>query len=175
MANKRATRRRRMTFGSRTGQLAKIPIQVSQAVGAAIDGAVVKATLNNFSDEVVILSAKLTWSLFGHTPNEGPLQVGIATDDLSVAEIGEALDASPSSRSDQVAFEQAGRMVRLAGVFDGQVADEKLNEGRLLKTKLGFAVANNNDAVFFVRNLSGATLTTGSSVRVNGHLIVKWQ
>ncbi len=121
------------------------------------------------------MSAKLTWSVFNLTAGEGPINVGIATDDLTVAQIQEAINASPSSRSDYVAFEQASRPVRQAGVFSGLSTEETLNEGRAVRTKLGIAVANNNDPVFYANNVSGAALTTGASLRVIGHLIVKWQ
>ncbi len=172
---KKPVRRRRASFGNRTGQLAKIPIQVSQALGALADGAVVKATLNNFSDEVVVMSSKLTWTLFNNTAGQGPINVGIATDDLSVGEIQEAINASPTSRSDHVAFEQASRPVRQAGAFAGLSTEEVLNDGRPLRQKLGLAVANNNDPVFYANNVSGGALTTGTSLRVIGHIIVKWQ
>ncbi len=135
----------------------------------------VKADLIALSDDVEIISSRLTYSLRGATAGEGPLQVGLAKSAYSEAQIVEAMDASPSSRSDDIQLERTKRKVRNVGSFSGQDADEVLNDGKPIFTrKMYWKLANADDLVVWVINRSAATLTTGTNIVVNGEVYARW-
>ena len=62
------------------------------------------ANLLTISDNAKVISTDFTWSIRDHTAAEGPIDVGLALSSLTIAQVIEALDASPSSRSDTIAI-----------------------------------------------------------------------
>lgn len=152
-----------------------IPIQTALALSTLADGVVLSTVLGNFAQSAYAIRADLTWALRSHTGGEGPIMVGIASGDLSVVEIAEAEDASPTSASDYVNRERAGRPVRRVGAFNGLSTEEVLNNGKLIRTKLRWNCANGTEPVAYVRNQSGATLTTGSAVEITGMMYINWK
>lgn len=109
-----------------------------------------------------------------HTGSEGPVTVGFAHGDYTVAEIKEALEANAGlSDSDQVAIEQARRKVRVAGHFTGLSTDEVLNDGKMLRTRLNFRLGDSDELAIWAYNQNGAALTTGSVVECMGKLYAK--
>ncbi len=120
------------------------------------------------------ISADLQWSLRGSTPGEGPLQVGLANGNLTGAEIIENLDANPSSQNDIIALEWARRPVRRSGAFAVIAANETLNDGKPIRTKLRTYLDEGVELNAWVRNQSGAVLTTGAIVTIQGTLYGVW-
>ncbi len=147
----------------------------SLTIGALADGVVLKKTITGaLTQDAYAISADTTWALVNPTTGEGPLQVGYASDDLTVTEITEALDASPVSKSDRIARERAGRPVRHVGMFEGRDgSDQVLNDGKAIRTKIMMPIAQ-TDLSVWIRNLSGATLTTGSILKIAGQLYLNW-
>ncbi len=137
--------------------------------------AVVKTDLLAISDDVEIISTDLVWTIEGLTPPEGPVHVGLAKSAYTVAQIAEATDASPTSRSDDVQLEHSRRRVRTVGTFSGGVSNESLNDGRVLRTrKLYWKLANADDLVLWAQNRFSAPLTTGADICVQGKIYARW-
>ena len=143
-------------------------------VGALGNGAVIADTLLDLDDDVSLISADLTWAMLDHTPGEGPIDVGISSDALTVGQVQEAITASPTSRGDRIALERSGRPVRSAGTFAGQLAYENLKDGVTIRTKLRFPLAQAQILDAYARNVGGATLTTGTLIRTQGRIYARW-
>ncbi len=127
------------------------------------------AVYGNADGAYRIMSSSATWSLKNHTAGEGPLQVGYAHGSYTVTQIKEFIESSSSiSIGTKLAGEQSNRLIRLIGTFSGNFAEETLNDGRPIKTRLNWAIPIGTNFNFFIYNDSGATLTTGSSVDVTG-------
>ncbi len=119
-------------------------------------------------------SVKVTWNLKNLTPGQGPILFGYAHSDYSVGEIKECLEVGTSiDRGDKVALEQANRLVRLVGSFDGLLSEEKFNEGRPMKTKLNWAIGIGDEVSMFIYNDSGGAFTTGAFCDVLGEMWVQ--
>ncbi len=132
--------------------------------------------LLTLGEDLYALSIDCLWSLKGLTPGEGPVSVGFAHGDLTVAEITETLDASVSDPDDIIAKERARRPVRRAGLFSGIAATENLNNGVPVRTKLRFSVGDGHSINAFAVNRSGAApLTTGGIVVLAGTIYGRWQ
>ncbi len=129
---------------------------------------------NNSTVQSYCISADCLWAIRDLTAGEGPLQVGLAHSDYTASEIKEALEAGASfDPGDKVEQEQARRLVRRSGQFAGQVPQEIINDGRPKRTKLGFMVSQGFNLNLWVKNKSGATLTTGAVVEISGTLYVR--
>lgn len=126
-------------------------------------------------EDLYCLSIDTTWSSVDHTAKEGPIVVGVAHGDLSVTEIKEATEAEMTDPDDIIARERARRPVRTIGVFDGETENEKLNDGRMLRTKMKFSVGDGHQPVLWAKNKDTAQLTTGTLIKVNGVLYGRWQ
>ncbi len=138
--------------------------------------AVKLATAPTLSQDVLILSVDTIHAIRDLTPGEGPIEFGVADASLSTTEIAECLDASPAHKNDVPAVEQAARKVRSIGMFGGELAHEKFNEGRPRRVKLNWRVpASQSFPNFWVRNRSGATLTTGAIVELNNRFYCIWK
>ncbi len=121
-----------------------------------------------------VMSYKGTWTLEGFTAGEGPIVFGFAHGDYTVTEIKEAIESGASiSIGNKVAGEQANRLVRRVGTFSGQVANETLNDGMPIKTRLNWAIPIGTNLNIFAYNDGAATLTTGALLRSNGVAWVK--
>ncbi len=120
------------------------------------------------------ITLKGVWSMNDHTAAEGPITVGFAHSDYSVTEIKEALEASTAiSLGDKVAQEQSNRLVRIVGVFGGEVDAEALNDGKPISTKLNWKIPIGKAVNIFAYNDGLAALTTGTVLRFMGDLWVK--
>jgi len=133
-----------------------------------------EANLLDNVDEAHFYSARGSWSIRDLTPGEGPIQVGFNDGVYSAAEIVEAVDASPTSRSDRINIERAGRAVRNVGAFPGEVSQEVLNDGRMVYTKVLMNMSGSSVLNIYAINRSAAALTTGAVVRFEGLLTGYW-
>ncbi len=116
-----------------------------------------------------IMSFRGAFALRGHTAGEGPIHIGFAHGDYTVTEIKEFIESGASiSVGDKIANEQANRLVRIVGTFDGLNTEEVLNDGKPIKTRLNWAIPIGKTMNFFVYNDSGAAQTTGSIVDITG-------
>ncbi len=123
------------------------------------------------------ISISGTWSykLVGTT--EGPVVVGYAHSDYSVAEIKEALEIQNSINvGDKVAQEKAKRLVRIVGVFSESLisgGSATLNDGKPIKTRLNWFIPIGKAVNIFAYNDAGLALEGSSVIDMNGDLWVK--
>ncbi len=155
-------------------------------VAIPFDGSITLATLANetvlkssiFSSALTrglfAISADIYWSLDDLTPTEGPIAVGICHDDLSVAEVAEALNAELSDPSDIIQRERARRPVRRSGVFPGLSTHEAINHGNVIRTTIKFSIHDGHNLALYAFNKSGAILTTGAFIKFQGVLFGRW-
>ncbi len=124
-----------------------------------------------------ISSVKAMYSLSGWTEidNVGPISIGIAHGDYSLAEIEEWIEQTETASwlsSDLIAKEVSGRLVRRIGVFRGanqSLGAAVLNNGKPLSTKLNWRLAAGETVQYWVYNLgSAAVATTDPQVEIDG-------
>lgn len=151
------------------------PVRKQLALSTLATDTVISGELIGLDQEAYIISADLQWSLRGGTAGEGPLQVGVASGDLSVGEIGEAVWATPSRQDDWIEREKARRPVRKVGTFPGLSTDEVLNDGKAIRTKIKIPCTPTGDLDFWCENQSGASLTGGQVIEVTGTVYGYWR
>ncbi len=165
MPNKSRRRRRkfrRYIRGRCNEEISIVGLTTFDLVSAAFD--------QTTEEEAFISSIEATWTLENFTPGEGTIHVGIAHSDYTAAEIEEWLEATDSwNTGDKVQQEKARRKCRLVGSFAGLLADERLNDGKPLKTMLKFAVLSSQGLSVWAYNKTSSTFTSGN-INVEGHV-----
>ncbi len=128
------------------------------------------------SERSVVTSIDALYSLAGMTPgdNIGPIEIGVAHSDYSLAEIEEWLERSNSwAEADLPAREISARKIRRIGVFEvpaTQGESKALNDGKPIKTRLNWVVNAGQGLQFYIYNQGGQPLaTTDPNVHVDGH------
>ncbi len=129
---------------------------------------------NGMQRPAYVISMDCWWGKTGGTAGQGPLEVGAAHSDLSTAEIDECLLAEPNSPGEIIEWEQARRPVRIAGLFPGFETSESLNDGKTMRTRLGFNIDEDQNILMWVKNLSNVTLTTGAEIRGIGKVYMRY-
>ncbi len=159
------------------GRFQAIPFNNQQALSTLAEGVVLTTGLTALAQDFFAVSADVQVSFRGATALEGPIGFGFANSDLSVTEIAEALDASPSSESDIIARERARRPVRRIGRVSDMHAGggEGFNDGNPKRIQLRFNLANSLEVNGWVRNQSGAALTTGAIMEWQGKIYGYWR
>ncbi len=167
---KKASRRRRRS------KLIVINIDMSVALGALLPQIVVRdaPTAGELaSRSMYMISSDLYVAQNGMTEGEGPIEVGWAHDDLSITEIKEGIEADTADRNDQIALERAGRKIRRIGLFSGLAAGAVLNDGKDVRTRLGFMVDTGSGIALYAYSRDQAQLTTGGVVQVIGKIYAR--
>ncbi len=120
-------------------------------------------------------SVVLTWSLQGFTAVavDGPILVGVAHSDYTDAEIQENIELNTNwSQGDQIAQERGRRKVKIVGTFlTPPSIDETavLNDGKEIKTKIGWMLTTGQSIRYWAFNKGGSALTTGANLHVAGY------
>ncbi len=128
------------------------------------------------SERSFLLSTEAMYGVRGQTAGQGPLRLYWAHSDYTLAEIEEFIELQTGwQEANQQSQEVARRKIRIIGEFQGTTEDEVMNEGRKLKTKLGFIVNATQGLNMIVYNDSGASLAGGAIVEVKGHCWIKPQ
>jgi len=100
--------------------------------------------------------------------------IGYAFSDYTVAEVKECLESQASiAPGGKIENERANRLVRIVGAFPGAAADEVLNDGKPIKTRLNWSIPIGDSVDIFAYNEGGSTLTTGGLIEADGDLWVK--
>ncbi len=142
---------------------------VSVTLGSLADNTVIKFSTNTLVEDFRMMKAEIHAHIAGLTAGEGDgLLLGIANNELSVAEIKECLEANgPLNTNDRALQEFAGRAVRIIGAAAGGQADTHVQfvntqGGPLLVHKWPWTFANPEGWCWFVYNHTGSALTTGA-------------
>ncbi len=171
---KRGAPKRRYTARDWT----KIPIHPDSTLGtlANVTGVISGLIGSNFTHDIRITSVRATWSLDNFTPGEGPISFGYCHGDYSLAEVEEWLEqAQPLGPNSLIEREVAKRLIRRVGTFSGVGASEVFNDGRPVKTKLNWLIADGQTIRHWVYSHGGtANLTTGAVVRQLGVINGFW-
>ncbi len=133
------------------------------------------------TEDLYAISCEINAQVINLTAGEGdPMFLGWAHGDYSDPEIEENLEVSFLGPGDKVAQERARRLVRKSGILLPEELlhttmrlSGKTGEG-LVKTKLRFVINSGKNLSIWVYNKSGATLTTGSSLRFQGTVYGRW-
>lgn len=121
-------------------------------------------------------SAVISWSLSNWTPaaGDGPIVVGLAHSDYSDAEIEEWIENAGSwNEGDMVLSREVGRrLIKSVGQFpipaDANVGTV-LNDGKPIKTKLGWILLQNQTLKYWAYNQGTSALaTTSPDIRIQG-------
>ncbi len=158
--------------GSRRRGYRYLPINKGFDLLTTAPGVVIASNMDTTMDEdTFAISSEQTWNLEAHTAGEGPIVVGLAHSDYTAAEIEEALEAVASwDAGDRIAQERRRRKVRQVGIFNGQATTEVLNDGRPVKTKLGFVINSGETLKVWAWSKDSSNLTTGTILGTQGGL-----
>ena len=158
--------------------LQPINFAATVSLGTLVSGVAVEVvTVDSLEQDFHIVSTDLLCSIRDHTAGEGPLDFGLAQQGYTVTEIVECLDASPLSQYGPE-MERSRRKVRVYGRFDGNDTDEEVNDGEPIRKKMflrAFGHSTFAAALVWVVNRSGATLTTGTVLNIQGTHWGCWQ
>ncbi len=169
-----AKRRRRR----RNPRFAVLKVHKPLDIGTLAQNVCLKGTVLDLLQDCYIIATDLSWTILGMDLLDGPVDVGLSHSDYTVTEVQEAVDASPTSDSDQIALERTRRKVRTAGTFktpENTGAGVSLNDGKLMRTKVGFGVSNSFELDLWAINRGAPALTVDTTVMVSGKVYVIWQ
>ncbi len=123
------------------------------------------------NEKAYAISVESTHSLRDGAVSQGNILCGWAHSDYTTAEIEEWIENSGGwDAGDMISQEIAKRKIRMVGGFGSDPEDRFLNDGKMIKTRLGFYLNQGQTLKMWVYNRTGATLTTGAQYLVNGHV-----
>ncbi len=162
--------------GRKRRPLVAIPFQMQFSLAALADNIVVSDFMlpSAFTEDFFCVSVYATYNIRGHTAGEGPITVGYAHGDYTVTEIAEANDVTLTGPGLKIEQEHARRLVRKVGSFRGLETNEELNHGDQIRTGFKFTIEDGKKVEIWAQNRSGATLTTGTVVEVEGIAYGRW-
>ncbi len=166
------------------GNFVAIPVEATITIGALASKAVAIADLmgGNLIEDFYAISADLSGQVIGLTAGEGdPMSVVLAHGDYTAAEVAEHLVVKLLGPGNKTEQERARRLVRKVGPLYGSPQADQTTmqlQGRdgpgIVRTTLKFIVNSGKTLDIGVFNNSGATLTTGATMRVTGMVFGRW-
>ncbi len=167
MAKKRRGRKRRLVYIPVSGNLGLTTLGDQSLRAGALHTA--------FTEDFFCVYTKFTWGLEDLTLGETPITVGLAHNDYSELEISEALSVEVLGPEDLIETERSRRKVRQVGQFnDSSLTEQKIGDGEAVYTTCKFLISDGQAMSLWALNQSGATLTTGSRIRVDGMMVGRW-
>ncbi len=167
-----ARRRRR---SRRTRGFVTLPFSTTIAMSTANSGIVVlQNAIASLGESFYAISADIAVASRGHTQGEGPLQVGMSHGDLTVTEIKEAIESDLSDPNDIIQKERSRRPVRTVGYLRQDVDPALIGDGQLQRLKMKMKLGDGNAINVWASNRSGAQLTTGTIVHIDGLIYGRW-
>ncbi len=139
------------------------------------DTAIVTGVTGAGTTDYRVISIKVVWALKSFTAGQGPITVGYCHSDYTVTEIKECLESAASiAQGLKIEQERANRLVRVVGTLGGE-ANTRLNDGRPIKTRLNWLMAEGggNALNIFAFNEATGALTTGSVLTIVGDMYVQ--
>ncbi len=173
-------RARKRTSRRRSFNLRKVRVASSLSVGALASLDLISADLTAaVSDPIRVVSVDCSYSIVDLAAfiDDGQ-EFGLAHSDYSDTEIEECIEAFASiDLGNKVAQEQANRLVRTVGFFQGGGASTdssmSFNNGMPYKVKLNWRLSTGDSIRIWVRNGSDTVYTTGTGLLVVGNAWVK--
>ncbi len=154
------------------------PIQINKTLAlgtlAQATGVLTSLTTDAASEGYWCVSMDLTAAWSAATAGEGAIEVYLADNDWSLAEVEEYIElATGFDRGDKKAQEiQArGRTIRYVGAVTPE--DNSLNDGKPTRVKFRIYIAEGSTLALCFYNL-GAALTTGFSMDIAGTMYGNW-
>lgn len=146
-----------------------LPFTIGVAGGTIAENDVARTVPGQvMTEERRVLSVEQTIGMDDLTSGDGPIEVGVAHSDYSVAEIEEYLGATAAwDEGNLIAREQSNRLIRRIGIVSEQ--ETMINDGKKMKTRLNWRIATGDTIQFWIRNL-GDDLTTGMVMNFQGVL-----
>jgi len=168
--------KRRRPSRRRSRRLTAIPFVARLTLGALVSSIVIKVSSlpAAFGEDFYIHSVFANWAMRNYTAGEGPISIGYTHGDLSVTEVLEALTAEVTDPDDIIAKERSRRPVRKLGNFPGLNTEETFQDGRMVRSGIGFTVGDGHQFECWALNNSAATLTTGTILEIDGVLYGRW-
>ncbi len=156
----------------RGGKIIKGKFDNSVTLGTlAANTGLLDRTDSSVADRTYILSMEGVHSING-LDAANTVYLGVAHSDYSLAEVEEWIEAQGAwDEGDLVQQEISRRKIRQIGVFTPE--ETALNEGKSLKTKLGFILNSGDGLNFWLYNPDAAGLTTGAEWTSLGHVWLK--
>ncbi len=172
------TRKRHRALGRKNRKnFVAIPFNGSLALLTLADDALIKTTIKNnpFGEDIWVISIDLTVTVRDLTSGQTPLRFGIAHNDLTIAEIDESNTAELTDPDDIIQKERARRPVRKIGVINGTDTNHQFNDGKYYRQKVAMMIGNDHSLAIWLKNQSGASLTTGSVLEFDGVIFGRWK
>ncbi len=141
-------------------------IEIDLAMTTLAAKSLVVATSENVADTARISSVEAVYGINGWTAgtNVGPFLFGVAHSDYSAAEIEAFIESAGSwDIGDKLAQEIRTRRVRIIGqIGDGENAGglAQFNDGKMLKSKLNWTLAEGDGLDFWIYNMGTAAVAT---------------
>ncbi len=152
-----------------------IPFNVNLAASVSVNNEIKSVSLVGVLEEdFYAVSMDISIELQDATPGEGPRRIGFAHGDYSITEISECLDVTLLGPDNKIEQERSKRLVRTIGKLKANASEESLNEGLPIRKKIGWVIGDGEVFNLWHRNLSLATLTTGSSISAEGLIYGRW-
>ncbi len=152
--------------------------QLSMAALASKTG-VLAAFDETVNERALISSLVARYGLEGLTPatQVGPIMVGVAHSDYTLAEIEEWIESTGTWDEGNKQQQEVGqRLIRRIGVFEtsrgaAAIGSSVLNDGKAIKTKLNWILNQGQTLNLWVYNLGNAAVaTTTPIVTAEGHV-----
>ncbi len=163
-----------------------IPFSASVALSTLADGASlsVDLTSSTLGEDLFIISIDISAYINALTAGEGdPMTLFVAHNDYTAAEVVENLDVTFVNPDDKIGQEQSRRAIRKVGVMRPEGGAGTHTEmqmigrfgSRIVRQSVKFSVGEGFTLAAGVRNRSGAALSSGSTLRVDGTIFGRWQ
>lgn len=151
------------------GKDGKGVIMHSQAGGDSIaslaSGTAVKLTTtgpSTLTEDFRLIKVELSAAVQNLTDNDGPVMIGLADNELTIAEIAECLQADVTDRNDRLEDEKATRPVWILSTYIH--GSEIANNGLPIEKTIRWTFSNTEGFCLFAYNASNSTNTTGDVV-----------
>ncbi len=161
------------------GRYVRGNLDIDQALGTLASKTAVLASTDTVIDRTLVSSVQATYTLsnIAEAANAGPIEIGVAHSDYTLAQVEEFLELATSwNETDLIDKEVQSRKIRRIGVFDSPAAATAgtgaytLNDGKPIKTKLNWIMTNGQGLNYFIYNLGTAALATSDpNVNIRGH------
>ncbi len=146
----------------------QLPLAISQALATLAANTGIRVVQGTQTQNYKAMSLKCVASVIGLTVGDGPFLWGLASGELTLAEIEEYLEGVPTSRRDVPAVEQVKRAVQVLGGLGPERLTEWKTEQIILPTwreGIGFSIWIYNQ---------GPSMTTGATFKLRGRTFGRW-